>query len=62
MSFKDSRRYRAQEYHWFVDWDGFLQRTEEDSREVLVRAGIPLDHVTSARESSGVILFYSALK
>lgn len=62
MSFKDSRRYRAQEYHWFVDWDGFLQRTEEDSIEVLVHAGIPLDHVTSAREKSGVILFYSAVK
>jgi SAM-dependent methyltransferase len=62
MSFKDSRLYRAQEYHWFVDWDGFLQRTEEDSREVLVRAGIPLDHVTSARDNSGVIVFYSAVK
>jgi len=62
MSFKDSRRYRAQEYHWFVDWDGFLQRTEEDSREVIVRAGIPLDHVTAARDDSGVILFFSATK
>jgi SAM-dependent methyltransferase len=62
MSFKDSMRYRAQEYHWFVDWDGFLQRTEEDSREVLVRANIPLDRVTSARDNSGVILFYRAVK
>ena len=62
MSFKDSRRYRAEEYHWFVNWDGFLQRTEEDSREVLVRADIPLDQVTSARDNSGVILFFSAIK
>jgi SAM-dependent methyltransferase len=62
MSFKDSRRYRAQEYHWFVDWDGFLQRTGEDSREVLVRADIPLDQVTTARDNSGVILFYRAVK
>jgi len=62
LSFKDSSRYRAQEYHWFVDWDGFLLRTEEEHREVLVRAGIPLDHVTSARENSGVIVFYSAVK
>ncbi len=29
-SFKDAARYRHQEYHWIVDWDGFLQRTEED--------------------------------
>jgi extracellular factor (EF) 3-hydroxypalmitic acid methyl ester biosynthesis protein len=62
MSFKDSRRYRVQEYHWFVDWDGFLLRTGEDSREVLARAGIPLDHVTTAPEKSGVIFFYSAVK
>jgi extracellular factor (EF) 3-hydroxypalmitic acid methyl ester biosynthesis protein len=61
-SFKDCRRYRAQEYHWFVDWDGFLQRTEEDSREVLLRAGIPADSVTSVREASEVILFLSATK
>jgi len=62
MSFKDCRRYRAQEYSWFVDWDGFLQRTEEDSREVLVHAGIPLNSVTSARDSSGVIIFFNAAR
>lgn len=61
-SFKDSRRYRSQEYHWFVDWDGFYQRTEEQSRNTLSKAGIPEASVCSHRDASGVIIFLTAVK
>jgi len=61
-SFKDCRRYDTQYYHWMVDWNGFFQRTEEMCEELLQEAGIPADAVTSLRDSSGVILFYSATR
>ena len=56
--FKDVRRYRPQDYHWITDWDGFLQRREEDFREILDQAGIPESAITESREESGVIIFY----
>lgn len=58
-SFKDTRRYRAQEYHWFVVWDGFFQRTVEDMWALLDRADIPRSAVTMSRERSGVIVFFT---
>lgn len=61
-SFKDRRRYGSQYYHWMVDWDGFLQRTEEESRDLLRKAGIPDDSITTLRDASGVIIFYNAAK
>ena len=57
-SFKDANRYRSQEYHWIFDWDGFLQRNEEDFRNILFDAGIPSSAITETREDSGVIIFY----
>ena len=57
-SFKDADRYRSQEYHWIFDWDGFLQRKEEDFRNILFDAGIPSSAITETREDSGVIIFY----
>ena len=57
-SFKDTERYRSQEYHWIFDWDGFLQRNEEDFRNILFDAGIPVSAITETREDSGVIIFY----
>jgi len=57
--FKDVRRYRPQDYHWLTDWDGFLQRREEDFRKILEDAGIPDAAVTESREESGVIIFYT---
>lgn len=57
-SFKDAARYRHQEYHWLVDWDGFLQRTEEDFRNIFSDAGIPFSSITESREEAGVIVFY----
>jgi SAM-dependent methyltransferase len=57
-SFKDAARYRQQEYHWIVDWNGFLQRTEKDFYEIFVDSGIPESSITETREESGVIVFY----
>ncbi len=59
-SFKDSARYEKEEYHWFVDWDGFYQRTEEASYGTLIQAGIPEASITSVRDASGVIIFFTA--
>jgi SAM-dependent methyltransferase len=61
-SFKDVSRYRYLEYHWIFDWDGFLQRTEEDFRRILSDAGMPDSSIYETREESGVIVFYIATK
>jgi cyclopropane fatty-acyl-phospholipid synthase-like methyltransferase len=61
-SFKDASRYRYQEYHWVFDWDGFLQRTEQDFRNILSDAGIPDTKISESREDSGVIVFYVITK
>ncbi len=61
-SFKDCRKYSSQYYHWMVDWNGFFRRTEEDCRELLDRAGIPLDSAAPLREKSGVIMFFTATR
>lgn len=61
-SFKDADRYRAQGYHWFADWDGFLQRNKEDFDRLFAQAGIPANALSVAREKSGVIIFYTATK
>lgn len=57
-SFKDAARYRYQEYHWIFDWDGFLQRTEYDFRNILSNAGILDRVIRETREESGIIVFY----
>ncbi len=61
-AFKDSTRYRTQEYHWFVDWDAFYQRNVQESRSLLEKANIPNDAMTSMRDQSGVMVFYAATK
>lgn len=61
-AFKDSRRYKTQEYHWFVDWAGFYQRTEEESASILEKAGIPVANMKRSRDASGVIVFYETMK
>ncbi len=57
-AFKDIRRYRPQVYHWITDWDGFLQRREEDFLEIFDNASIPREAITESREKSGTIIFY----
>jgi extracellular factor (EF) 3-hydroxypalmitic acid methyl ester biosynthesis protein len=61
-SFKNASRYRYQEYHWIFDWDGFLQRTEQDFRNILSDAGIPDSAIYETREETGVIVFYVVTK
>jgi extracellular factor (EF) 3-hydroxypalmitic acid methyl ester biosynthesis protein len=61
-AFKDADRYRAQEYHWIADWDGFLQRRVKDFERILGEAGIPVDKMTMTRDRTGVIVFYSSTK
>lgn len=61
-SFKDSERYRSQEFHWLVDWDGFLQRKVKDFERLLHEADIPSKALTVERDASGVVLFYTATK
>ena len=57
-AFKDAGRYRSQYYHWFVDWDGFLQRDERDFKNILSDAGIPSSAVTEVRDETGIIVFF----
>jgi SAM-dependent methyltransferase len=61
-AFKDAQRYRSQYYHWFVDWDGFLQRKEGDFKKILSDAGIPSSSITEVRDKTGIIVFYLITK
>lgn len=61
-SFKDADRYRSELFHWLVDWDGFLQRTEKDFDRVFRDAGIPSSAMSMSRVDSGSIVFYSITK
>lgn len=61
-AFKDADRYRAELFHWLVDWDGFLQRKEKDFARVLRQAGIPDTALSMTRVDSGTIVFYTATK
>jgi SAM-dependent methyltransferase len=61
-AFKDASRYRSQEYHWIVDWDGFLQRTTTDFERILGAADIPKNALTEHRDRTGIIIFYTITK
>jgi len=61
-SYKDSRRYSTFDNRWLLDWDAFYQRTEEDMWSLYEKAGIPINSITTIRENSGVILFFTATK
>lgn len=61
-AFKDADRYRPQLYHWLVNWDGFLQRTEDDFERILQFTEIPAGAATRSRVDSGAIIFYSIEK
>jgi SAM-dependent methyltransferase len=62
MAYKDAARYRAEIYHWLVDWDGFKQRTEPDFARLFRAAEIPDNSLHMERVGSGSIVFYSAKK
>lgn len=61
-AFKDADCYRYYDYHWLVDWNGFLQRTEYDFDRLFEKAGIPNHAISVTREESGVIIFYEVTK
>jgi len=60
--FKDAARYRSQDFHWLVNWDGFRQRTETEFRCILADAGIPVSAVREERDETGLIIFYMITK
>jgi SAM-dependent methyltransferase len=62
MAFKDADRYRSQEFHWLVDWDGFRQRKVADFERLLRQADIPANSMETCRDASGAIIFYSATR
>ena len=61
-AFKDVKYYRPQLYHWFADWDGFLQRTVVDFNRLFHEANIPDSALTMTRVKSGSIVFYTVTK
>lgn len=61
-AFKDTERYRYQDFHWIVNWDGFLQRNEDEFDRLFKKAKIPESALSKTRERTGVIIFYTAEK
>ncbi len=57
-AFKDAEKYRHQDFHWIVDWTGFLQRTEKEFLSILNTAGIPKSAIRKERDETGIIIFY----
>lgn len=62
VAFKDANLYRPQIFHWLVDWDGFLQRTEADFDRLFRGARIPNTVISMSRVKSGAIVFYTITK
>ena len=58
VPFKDCRRYTTFDYHWFVKWHFFFQRTHEHFMQIFADAGVPHNAITVERDDSGVILFF----
>jgi SAM-dependent methyltransferase len=61
-AFKDTERYRYQDFHWIVNWDGFLQRNEDEFDRLFKKAKIPESALSKTRERTGVIIFYTMEK
>jgi extracellular factor (EF) 3-hydroxypalmitic acid methyl ester biosynthesis protein len=59
VAFKDSRRYTTPEYQWLVDWF-FLQRTEEECRNLFVAAGYDMNELEMVRDETGIIINFIA--
>ena len=58
IPFPDANKYRHQDFHWIVDWDGVLLRNKSDYRQILSDAQIPFSSIRETEEDSGVIVFY----
>jgi len=59
VAFKDMRLYHTPEYQWLVDWF-FLQRTEEDCRNLFVDAGYDMDDMEMVRDETRIIMNFVA--
>ncbi len=59
VAFKDMRRYDKTDYQWLVDWH-FLQRTEEECRDLLVQAGVDGPSLKMTRDETGTIMNFVA--
>jgi hypothetical protein len=58
VTFEDSDRYETQDYHWLVDWDTLLRRTEHDCRALFYKAGITEHSLRVVRDRTDVIMFF----
>lgn len=56
--FKEQRYYDTFDYHWYSKWHYFKQRSEDEYRSILAKAGVPDDAISLERDESGVILFF----
>ncbi len=61
-AFKDANHYRPEIYHWLLNWDGFLQRTEDDIERLFHFTDIPASALSVTRVDSNVVMFYTAVK
>jgi SAM-dependent methyltransferase len=61
-AFKDAEKYRHQDFHWLIDWTGFLQRTEKEFLSILDTAGIPRSAIREERDDTGIIILYLITK
>lgn len=57
VAFKDARRYDKTPYQWHLDWH-FLQRTEEDCRQLLSAAGFDAATIEMERDASDIIIHF----
>ena len=60
--FKDQDRYETFDYHWFLKWHYFFQRSESEFWDVFAQAGIPKGAIKVERDATGVLLFFSVRK
>jgi SAM-dependent methyltransferase len=59
VAFKDTQRYDKTDYQWLTDWY-FFQRTESDCRDLFVQAGWSEDELSMTRDSTGIIMNFTA--
>jgi SAM-dependent methyltransferase len=58
----DANKYRHQDFNWIVDWDGVLQRSEEDYKNIFSNANLPDSSISETSEDSGIFTFYTITK
>jgi SAM-dependent methyltransferase len=59
VAFKDCEQYDKTDYQWLTDWY-FFQRTEAECRDLFLKAGWRNDELSMTRDSTGIIMNYSA--